>query len=52
MEIINKLGIKREQIGQKIIEVLEHREEKVKEGEKEVDILNVIVANNSMILKV
>uniref|UniRef100_A0A915NW28 Glycerate kinase n=1 Tax=Meloidogyne floridensis TaxID=298350 RepID=A0A915NW28_9BILA len=51
MEIINKLGIKREQIGQKIIKVLEQREEKVKEKEKEVDILNVIVANNSMILK-
>jgi len=50
MEIINKLGIKREQIGQKIIKVLEQREEKVKE--KEVDILNIIVANNSMILKV
>uniref|UniRef100_A0A914L6N1 Glycerate kinase n=2 Tax=Meloidogyne incognita TaxID=6306 RepID=A0A914L6N1_MELIC len=49
MEIINKLGIKREQIGQKIIKVLEQREEKVKE--KEVDILNIIVANNSMILK-
>ncbi|CAK5037980.1 unnamed protein product [Meloidogyne enterolobii] len=51
MEIINKLGIKREQIGQKIIKVFEQREEKVKEEEKEVDILNVIVANNSMILK-
>ncbi|CAK5088907.1 unnamed protein product [Meloidogyne enterolobii] len=51
MEIINKLGIKREQIGQKIIKVLEQREEKIKEEGKEVDILNVIVANNSMILK-
>ncbi|CAK5020626.1 unnamed protein product [Meloidogyne enterolobii] len=49
MEIINKLGIKREQIGQKIIKLLEQREEKIKE--KEVNILNVIVANNSMILK-
>nr|CAD2172595.1 unnamed protein product [Meloidogyne enterolobii] len=48
MEIINKLGIKREQIGQKIIKVLEQREEEEKE---EVNILNVIVANNSMILK-
>jgi glycerate-2-kinase len=56
INIINKLGIKREQIGQKIIKIFE---DKIKEEEQnklkeanEVDILNVIVANNKMILKV
>ena len=54
MTVINKLGIKREQINQKIIEIFEEKvkEERNKLKEERVDVLNIVVANNAMILKV